>query len=119
MSEDEFGRLPVAQTWRRVDFDRVAIEAATLDHSAVVVVGGIKHWLNLRTELVPRCYQTRPEFWGIEVVGSLPGYGIPGFVDYNIVLPLDGIGGTQGIEIIGATKSERRLWVAVLNEFQQ
>lgn len=110
MTEDDFAGLPVAQTWRRVDFDWVEIEAATSDHGAVVVVGGIKHWLNLRVELVPRCYQMRPEFWGIEVVGALPGYGVHAFVDYNVILPLDGIRGMQGIEIIGATKTERRLW---------
>jgi hypothetical protein len=110
MRSDEFSNLPVAQTWRRVDFDWVSIEAATADHSAVVMVGGIKHWLNLRVELVPRCYQSRPEFWGIEVVGALPGYGVSSVVDYNVTLQLDGIHGTQGIEIIGATKCERRLW---------
>ena len=76
----------------------------------MIVVGGIKHWLNLRVELVPRCYQTCPEFWGIEVVGALPGYGVRALVDYNVFFPLDGIGGTKGIEIIGASKSERRLW---------
>jgi hypothetical protein len=108
MQEDDFNHLPVAQTWRRVDFDWVSIEAATAAHSAVISVGGIKHWLNLRIELVPRCYQTRPDYWSIEVVGALPGYGIPAFVDYNVTLALDGIRGAEGIEIIGATKSERR-----------
>jgi hypothetical protein len=108
MGEDDFDRLPVAQTWRRLDFDWVSIEAAT-DHVAVVSVGGIKQWLNLRVELVPRCYQTRPEYWGIEVVGALPGYGVQALVDYNVTLALDGIRGARGIEIVGATKSERRL----------
>jgi hypothetical protein len=51
-----------------------------------------------------------PRVWGIEVVGALPGYGVRAFVDYNVTLSLDGIRGTQGIEIIGATKSERRQW---------
>jgi hypothetical protein len=109
MGDDDFDRLPVAQTWRRVDFDWVTIEAATPGHATMVTVGGIKHWLNLRIELVPRCYQTRPEYWSIEVVGALPGYGVPAFVDYNVTLALDGIRGTQGIEIVGATKSERRM----------
>jgi hypothetical protein len=109
MKEDDFDRLPVAQTCRRIDFDWVSIEAATRDHSAVVSVGGIKHWLNLTIMLVPRCYQTRPEYWSIEVVGALPGYGVSAFVDYNVILALDGICGSRGIEIVGATKSERRI----------
>jgi hypothetical protein len=112
MMENDFDRLPATQTWRRVDFDWVSIEAATDDHSAVVSVGGIKHWLNLKIVLVPRCYQRRPEYWSIEVVGALPGYGVPAFVDYNVTLALDGIRGTQGIEIVGATKSERRIMLA-------
>ncbi len=43
------------------------------------------------------------------MVGALPGYGVPAFVDYNVVLALDGICGTRGVEIVGATKSERRI----------
>jgi hypothetical protein len=109
MTVDDFDRLPVAHTWRRVDFDWVSIEEATADHSAAVSVGGIRHWLNLRIMLVPRCYQTRPDYWSIEGVGALPGYGLAAFVDYNVTLALDGIRGLQDIEIVGATKSERRM----------
>jgi len=110
MIEPDFGGLPAAQTWRRIDFDWAAIEAATADRGALLVVGGIKYWLNLRVELVARCYQTRPEFWAIEVVGTLPGFGVPAMVDYNVTLALEGARGSEGIEIVGATRSERRLW---------
>ena len=110
MPIDEFDRLPLAQTCRRLDFDWVSIEAATADHAAVLVVAGVKHWLNLMVELVPRCYQTRPDYWGIEVVGTLPGFGVPSLVEYNVALSLDGVRGVLGIEIFGATKSERRPW---------
>lgn len=109
---ENFDRLPVTETCRRVDFDWVSIESGTQDHCALLVVGGTKHWLNLMIELVPRCYQTRPDYWGIEVVGMLPGFGMPGYVDYNVTFSLDGIQGVLGIEIIGATKSERRSWGA-------
>jgi hypothetical protein len=107
MHGDQFDRLPMAHTCRRVDFDWVSIETV-LDNRAVLVVVGMKHWLNMKIELIPACYQTLPEFWGIEVVGTLPGFGVSAFVDYNATLVLDGIRGSRGIEIIGATKTERR-----------
>ncbi len=107
MHGEHFDRLPVANTCRRVDFDWVSVETAP-GNRAVLVVGGMKHWLNLTIELIPACYQTLPEFWGIEVVGTLPGFGVSAFVDYTATVALDGICGSRGIEIIGATKSERR-----------
>jgi hypothetical protein len=39
-------------------------------------------------------------------------YEIPAFVDYNVTMVLDGILGSHGIEIVGATKSERRIMPA-------
>ena len=106
----EFERLPLADTCRRIDFDFVTIQAMSPPHGALLVVAGIKDWLNLTVVLRPRCYQTPPAFWGIEVVGALPGHGVPGAVDFHVVLPLQGVCGTEGIEVIGATKSERRLF---------
>jgi len=109
MVEDLFDRLPLAHTCRLIDFDWVSIEAGPRDRSPMLVVAGLRHWLNLRVKLVPRCYQTPPDYWGIEVVGTLPGYGAPGLADYNVTLALDGLCGATGIEVLGATKSERRL----------
>lgn len=54
--------------------------------------------------LVPLVYLKRPDYWGIEVVGSLPGFSIPTTAPYSVSLPLDGILGTKGIEVIGANK---------------
>jgi hypothetical protein len=56
---------------------------------------------------VPLIYIQQPEYWGIEVVGCLPGIGLPE-APYTISIPLDGITGTKGIEVIGATRSEKR-----------
>ncbi len=105
----QFNRLPTTTTCWRVDFDYVAIEGRGSGGQPLVLVSGIKEWLNLHIELRPRCYQTPPDFWAIEVVGTLPGYGVRGTVDYHVVLPLAGLWGYEGIEIVGATKSERRL----------
>lgn len=110
MPIDVFDRLPLAQTCRLVDFDWVSIEAATPEHGAILVVSGIKHWLNLMVELLPRSYQARPDFWGIEVVGRLSGFGVARLVEYNVAISLESSRGLLGIEVFGATKAERRTW---------
>ena len=61
----------------------------------------------MRVELVPVVYIQQPEYWQIEVVGSLPGLGLPALAPYAVHLPLAGIVGTRGIEVVGATRTER------------
>lgn len=45
------------------------------------------------------------------MVGSLPGLGIPALATYTDSIRLAGLVGTEGVEVIGATHSEKRtLW---------
>jgi hypothetical protein len=39
----------------------------------------------------------------------LTASGLPALVDFCVALPLESIRGCKGIEVIGATKSERRV----------
>ena len=73
------------------------------DHS----ISGTKPYINMTVELSPLVYIQRPDYWGIEVVGSLPGIGLPATAPYTAAIPLDGITGKRGIEVIGATKREK------------
>jgi hypothetical protein len=41
------------------------------------------------------------------VLGSLPGLGLPAVAPYTVSLPLGGIIGTIGIEVIGANKKKQ------------
>lgn len=109
-----FADLPHARACRRVDFDLVEVRS-TAGGARFVVVSGIKPWADLRVTLEPWTYDERPEFWVIEVVGRLSGLGMAAMVDYSIALPLDAIAGSAGIEVVGASKSERRL-VPVIEE---
>jgi hypothetical protein len=59
--------------------------------------------------LEPLFYRETPDFWAIEVVGRLTASGLPALVDFCVALPLQSVQGCKGIEIIGATKSERRV----------
>ena len=75
----------------------------------ILTVSGEKPYANMEVELSPLIYIQRPEYWGIEVVGHLPGgIRLPVMTPYTVSLPLAGLLGTKGIEIIGATRSERR-----------
>lgn len=73
----------------------------------VLRVNGTKPYTNMKVELVPLVYVKQPEYWGIEVVGSLRGIGLPALAPYSVSLPLAGLIGTHGIEVIGATRTER------------
>lgn len=104
-----FEGLPKARSFRLIDFEQA--EVVTLESfppQYVLVVKGTKPYLNMRVELLPLVYIRQPEYWGIEVVGRLRGgIGLPALAPYTASTPLAGITGTAGIEVIGATRSER------------
>ncbi|MFC5824917.1 hypothetical protein [Nonomuraea insulae] len=102
MSED-FAKLPPATSVRLIDFDEARVVPGIVPNTFILVVSGTKPYLNMKVRLSPLVYIRQPEFWGIEVVGSLPGVGLPATAPYTVSIPLDGILGTKGIEVIGAT----------------
>jgi len=105
-----FESLPCARACRRVDFDFIEVrEAARGGASRLLLVSGVKSWADLRVTLEPLPYREMPEFWVIEVVGRLTASGLPALVDFCVALPLETVQGCKGIEIVGATKSERRV----------
>ena len=106
-----FESLPCAQACRRIDFDLVDVREPA-HGGRWLLVSGIKPWADLRVSLEPMAYPEPPDFWVIEVVGRLAAWGLPALVDYCVALPLDSFRGRRGIEIVGATKSERRVVVA-------
>lgn len=104
----EFKRLPAAESCRLIDFDDVEILILeSFPPQFVLVVTGTKPYLNMTVDLVPLVYIRQPEYWGIEVVGCLRGIGLPALAPYTVSIPLNGITGTEGIEVIGATRSEK------------
>ncbi|MEU6714936.1 hypothetical protein ABZ897_26025 [Nonomuraea sp. NPDC046802] len=103
MSED-FSSLPASQSSRLIDWDDVSIHPGIVPGTFILVVSGTKPYMNMSVQLVPLVYVRQPEYWGIEVVGTLPGIGLPATAPYTVSLPLDGVLGTKGIEVIGATR---------------
>jgi hypothetical protein len=107
--ESSFDSLPCAQTCRRIDFDCIEIREATRLGGRLLLVSGIKSWADLRVTLEPLSSREVPDFQVIEVVGRLAASGLPALVEFCVALPLESLLGRMGIEIIGATKSERRV----------
>jgi hypothetical protein len=102
--------LPAPASTRLIDFDDVQIRTLrSFPPQHVLVVSGTKPYINMEVTLEPLVYIRQPEYWGIEVVGRLPGgIGLPALAPYQVSIPLVGITGTLGIEVVGATRKERR-----------
>lgn len=103
-----FRAMPTTTAFRLLDFEQA--EIITLESfppQFVLRVSGTKPYANMDVELVPAVYIRQPEYWMIEVVGSLRGIGLPALAPYMVSLPLAGIIGTRGIEVVGATRRER------------
>ena len=104
----DYQSLPQPESCRLIDFDEVdVITLESFPPQYVLIVSGTKPYLNMEVSLRPRIYIQQPEYWGIEVVGCLPGFGIPVLTPYTVSLRLTGFLGTEGIEVIGATRSEK------------
>jgi hypothetical protein len=114
--KEEYEALPKAGSHRLIDFEEASVvtDRPPAFPPQFLMVSGRKPYANMWVDLVPLVYIGRPEYWGIEVVGRLPlGIGLPSEeahhgVTYDVTIPLySGLTGTKGIEIIGATRSER------------
>jgi hypothetical protein len=105
--------LPPASCARLIDFERaVVISPMIYPPKPVLVVSGKKPY-PMTVELVPLTYVRRPEYWGIEVVGRTDGRGGPTpmpaitNIPYVVELDLAGCVGTHGVEVIGASRTEK------------
>jgi hypothetical protein len=104
----DYKGLPQSETCRLIDFEEAEVVILkSFPPQYVLVVSGEKPYLNMEVTLRPRVYIQQPEYWGIEVVGCLPGFGIPVMTPYTVSIRLAGLMGTEGIEVIGATRSEK------------
>jgi hypothetical protein len=106
---ERFTSAPPATGFRLLDFDYAdVVTLESFPPQFVLRVSGTKPLANMQVQLVPLVFIQQPEYWGIEVVGSLPGgIGLPALAPYEVSLPLAGFLGTQGIEVIGASRVQR------------
>jgi hypothetical protein len=106
--QPDMGMLPPAQSHRRIDFEKAAVRVfESFPPQRVLVVSGVKPYMNMAVELVPVVYIRQPEYWEIEVVGSLRGVGLPAQERYTVSLNLAASTGSKGIVVMGATRLQR------------
>jgi hypothetical protein len=107
MSLREFMAEPAAQSIRRINFDSCEV-VGNFPGGDVLIVRGQAPCLNMIVALVPMIYINCPEYWGIEVIGYLPGsFCLTAMQPFVLTIPLAGITGSRGIEVLGARRSEQ------------
>lgn len=109
MSHDAFTSQPASQSYRLIDFEEVDVRPGIVPETYFLTVSGTAPCYNMEVSLSPLVYIRCPEYWGIEVVGHLPtGICLTAEKPYSVTIPLTGITGSEGIEVIGASKREER-----------
>lgn len=108
----DFEKAPPATSWkllgRTIDGTKATAEVrpAFVTNTFILIVSGKKPYLNMTVRLSPLTYIRQPEYWEIQVIGSVPGIVIPAIGSYHETLPLDGIRGTKGIIVKWADDSQ-------------
>jgi hypothetical protein len=98
---------------RLIDFERVdVISPMIYPPKPRLVVRGLLPTPGTTVTLQPLMYISRPQYWGIQVVGTIEDAELPASADaeqgrYAAELDLAGVTGTEGVEVIGASQTER------------
>jgi hypothetical protein len=100
----KFLSAPTASSVRLIPFTKAKVVSGIVPGAHILIVSGTKPYLNMTVRLSPVVYIQQPDYWSIEVVGSLPGIGLPTTAPYTVALPLGGVTGKKGIEVVGANK---------------
>ena len=108
MAQFDLTANPAPKSCRLIDFDKVEVRPGIIPETWFLIVSGQKPCTNMEVSLVPVVYIRCPEYWQIEVVGCLPhGICLDAIGPYTVTIPLAGITGSVGIEVVGAHKSEK------------
>ena len=108
MADFNLAEQPAAQSCRLINFDKAEVRPGFVSGTWILIVSGVAPCANMEVSLMPLIYVRCPEYWGIEVVGCLPqGFCLTALKPYTVSIQLTGITGSQGIEVIGANKTEK------------
>jgi hypothetical protein len=102
-----FQALPPSTGCRLIEFDKSEVRPGFVSKTYFLIVSGTKPWVTMRVQLVPLVYITKPDYWGIEVVGCQTGIGLPMTAPYTQALDITHFIGTKGIEVIGANRKQK------------
>ena len=111
VSEDQqsrFQELPSPLSCRVLEFESAEVLTDTPLGYWALFVHGEKPYDAMWVTLQPFTYIKQPEYWGIEIVGCLPSGPITDMTGtYVAILPLAGVMGSKGIEVIGANGTKK------------
>lgn len=100
--------LQAASSVKLISFDRAEVRPGFVSGTYFLIVHGEAPCLNMDVRLSPVIYITCPDYWLIEVTGSLPGgFCLTGMKPYCVTIPLNGIIGYEGIEVRGDNRTEK------------
>jgi hypothetical protein len=102
-------QLPVSGSCDLVDFDYNDIVHGFVNDVLFLVVSGEKPCKDMEIKLVPFVLDRHADYWRIQVVGCHAGTTNAAPSPYFVSIPLDGIIGKKGIELIGAGRSVKIL----------
>lgn len=104
----DFIALPASQSSRLIDFEKAEVHPGFVPDTWFLVVSGVAPCSNMTVSLSPLVYIQQPDYWGIEVIGTLPG-GIcmTATKAYMVTLDISDTLGRHGVEVIGATRHEK------------
>jgi hypothetical protein len=104
---DALKALPPPESCRLIDFEKAVVVPGFIPKTFFLIVSGTKPWVTMSVSLHPRIYIVQPDYWGIEVIGCQYGIGLPQTAPYHVALEITHVLGKQGIEVVGATHSEK------------
>jgi hypothetical protein len=108
MDTETLSSLGTAESVRTIAFEDAQVRPGFVSDTWFLTVSGEAPCLNMDVRLSPRIYIDCPEYWGIEVIGSLHGgFCLTAIKPFVVTIALNGIIGSKGIEVLGGRRSER------------
>lgn len=105
MTTRDVHAMQAAESVKRIAFESAEVVSGFPGH--FLIVRGEAPCVNMVVWLSPLIYIDCPDYWGIEVVGSLPGgVCLTATKPFALTIPLTGITGYKGVEVLGSNRSE-------------
>jgi hypothetical protein len=107
-SAQQQARPAGGQTSQPIDFQKVSVVPGVVNDTWILNVAGEAPCANMEVTLDPAVYITQPEYWEIQVTGTLPdGICLEAIKPYEVSLDITGTIGKIGIEVVGATRRKK------------
>src|SRR5579871_4329390 len=96
--------------WLPLDFRKAVVAPGETPICMVLTVSGDKPRDapgGAKVKLEPLKYEAQPEYWKVEVLWDPANASVPFVTPFKVSIPLDGIRGIKGIEVVGQTRSQK------------